>query len=149
MTVKANGTDAKDIATHFISATTGRATPAIMSKTINQAKILLQSNYTKEEIIDVIDYIIDVKKVHMYSLGYVSTCVNNMLSEINAIKNKEKAKQQEQELKQKMVELKEELKQSEVIENSKSTERNRDKLNRFGTESRVGEKFNFDMFKGQ
>lgn len=146
MTVKPNGTDAKEIALHFIELTVGRATPAIVSKTITQAKILLQSGYTKQEIIDVINYVIDVKHVHMYSLGYVNSCINNILNEIKINKEKEEAIKQKEEIKQQMEE--QQIQQNEVIEDGESTQRNRDKLNRFGVKPGLREKFNLDMLKG-
>lgn len=149
MTVKANGTDAKDIALHFIKRTSdGRSTPSIIAKTVNQAKTLLQNGYTKQEIIKVINYIVDIKHIDMYSLGYVSTCINNMIKEINKleeeIKAKELKKKHEEELNRISLEQ-----QGEVKGVGESTQRNRDKLSRFGSQSRVGEKFDFDMFKGQ
>ena len=78
--------DANKMAKYFIDKTAGRATPAIMKKTHAQAKTLLQSGYSKEEITKVIDFLIDEKKINIYSLGYVNTCINNVL---NTIKKKE------------------------------------------------------------
>lgn len=143
MTIKANGTDAKDVAIHFVKVTVGRATPAIIGKTVIQAKTLLESGYTKNEIIDVIDFLIDKKGIKMYSLGYVSTSINSVLKELQEEKDKIKL----QELKQEVKEQAEKLHKSEVVDDGESTQRNRDKLNRFGNESRVGKKFNFDMFE--
>ncbi len=149
MTVKANGTDAKDVALHFVKRTSdSRSTPSIIAKTTNQAKILLQNGYTKKEIISVIDYIIDVKKIDIYSLGYINTCINNMIKEINKLEEEQKVKELKRQREEELSKISLEQ-QSEVNENGESTQRNRDKLNRFGSKSRVGEKFDFDMFKGQ
>lgn len=148
MTVQPNGTDAKDIALHFVKVTTGRATPAIISKTVIQAKTLLQSGYTKDEIIKVIDYLIDVKKVQMYSLGYVGSSINSVLKEIQ-VKEDEECKKLKSEQIKKEVSAIQETQRSEVTHDGESTQRNRDKLDRFGNESRFGKKFNFNMFEGQ
>jgi hypothetical protein len=143
MTIIPSGTDAKDIALHFIKLTTGRATPSIMAKTIIQAKSLLSSGYTKEEILSVIDYLLKIKGMDIYSLGYVSSAINNVLKEMNKEKDKQKS-----------AEIKEQMKQTsesnikEVIASDESTQRNRDKSNGFGIQPRFGEKSFSDLFKG-
>lgn len=147
MTAKANGTEAKDIAIHFVEETTGRATPQIMKKSIIQAKILLESGYTKEEIIDVIDFIVSKKSIEMYSLGYVNACINDVLSEIKKHKSSEIEREKSKEVR-KEIESIQECQRNEVADDVESTKRNREKINRLGTESRFGEKFNFDMFEG-
>lgn len=147
MTVKPNGTDAKDIALYFIKVTTERATPAIIAKTVSQAKALLQIGYTKKQILDVIDRIVE-KGITMYSLGYVSACINDVLRELKELESIEVKKLQSATIK-KEIESHQELQRSEVNDDGESTKRNRDKLDRFGNESRVGKKFDFDMFKGQ
>ena len=146
MAVVPNGTDAKDIALYFIDITSTRTTPAIVAKTIIQAKELLKHNYTKEEIISVIDYLIDVKKVNIYSLGYISSSINDTLREINEIKKREIALKQIQETKEKLA-IAFESTRNEVSDNSKTGERNREKASRTSFQSRLGEKFNFDMFE--
>ena len=93
MTVQPNGTDAKDIALHFVDMTTGRATPTIMKKTIIQAKVLLSNGYTKDEIIKTIDHIIS-KGIEMYSLGYVNASINDILREIQKIESSKKVEEQ-------------------------------------------------------
>lgn len=140
--IKANGTDAKDIAIHFINATSGRATPSIMARTINQAKTLLTSGYTKEEVKETIDYIISNKNIDMYSLGYVSTCINNILKEIIKTKQKNISNLE----KEKLDELNK-AKQDEVEVDGNSAERNRAKTSRFGVQPRFGKEFTFDLFK--
>lgn len=146
MTVKPNGTDAKDVALYFIRTTSGRATPAIISRTVVQAKTLLQSGYTKAEILDVIDVVID-KGIEIYSLGYISTCINDVLRELREAKRVEEKKILSAQLKEEIASQQEQ--QSEVSNDGESTDRNREKLDRFGNESRFGKKFNFDMFEGQ
>lgn len=141
-----NGTEAKDIALYFIKLTQGRATPSIIAKTIRQAKSLLAHEYTKEEIIKVIDYIVLEKKYEVYSLGYINTCINDVLREI-------KKKEEKEELEKKKAEIRNQLTSeqvhSEVKDDGKSTERNREKARRIGVQSRFREKFNLDMFEGQ
>lgn len=137
--------DAKQIALHFIEKTSGRATKAIMGKTINQAKSLLTEGYKKEEILNVIDYLIDVKKIDMFSLGYVNVSINSILLTINKAQNEliknEKTKQVEKEV----LAMNEENR--EVLQNDESTQRNKSKLNKFGVQSGVREKSFVDMFE--
>lgn len=138
MAVRANGTHAKDIALHFVNSTTGRATKNIMVKTVQQAKSLLESGYEKQEIIDAIDYVVDVKGVQMYSLGYISASINSILIEMKQKKEIDLAKQQI---------ASSQVQQKEVIHDEKSGERNKRKADRFGSQSRFREKFNLDMFE--
>ena len=140
----ANGTDAKDVALHFVQQTNvERITPAIMSKTINQAKNLLNSGYTKQEIVSVIDYVL-TKGTHMHSIGYVSTCINDVLREIEKQRLLDEAVKVKKEINARATE-----KQSEVNVDVESAERNRLKANRFGVQSGFGEKYSFDMFEGK
>lgn len=142
MTIKPDGTVAKDIALYFIEQAVGRATPAIIKKTIVQAKSLMQHGYTKEEIISVIDYILKIKKTNMYSLGYVSASINDILMEIKKIKAQEEVKQQKELIKEGLKSIK-----CEVIKDCSSTKRNRDKADRLGIKSRFGEKSISDLFE--
>lgn len=139
--IQVNGTDAKDIALHFINVTVGRATPMIIKKTIIQAKTLLESGYTKDEILKVITYLIDKKEIQMYSLGYVGTCINNVLKETTQQEVKEQVKA--------AITYEQESKRDEVASDGESTQRNRDKVNRFGIQPRFREKFDFDLFEGK
>lgn len=140
MTTNINGTQAKEIALYFIERTTERATPAIIAKTITQAKSLLKCGYTKKEITDVIDYLIDTKHVTLYSLGYVNSAINNILLEIKKEKNKQK----------KTIPptfIQTHIERNEVELDDETTKRNKSKLNRFGIQPRLGKKFTFDMFE--
>jgi hypothetical protein len=143
---KPNGTDAKDIALHFIDLTMGRATPAIIAKTVNQAKVLLASDYTKEEIISVIDYIVANKSVTMYSLGYVNACINSVLREINLEQDKQKANKLKQTIKTSFAK---QITPKEVVVNDDSTQRNKNKCARFGVQPRVRTKPYLDLFEKQ
>jgi hypothetical protein len=116
-----------------------------MSRKVVQAKSLLNSDYTKEEIIKVIDYLVDVKKTEMYSLGYVSACINKVLKEITSEELNEKAKEEKEKLAESIKDAVSEVRG--VIDDGESTERNRRKIAGLGVQSRFGEKLDFDLFK--
>lgn len=140
----ANPTDAKTIALYFLDMTTDKYTKSIIARTINQAKNLLSAGYTKEEIIETIDYILDKGDIKMYSIGYINTCINDVLRKINVEKEKERvAKLIEQSKEDYLNEDKEE----EVISTDESTERNKLKAERTGIQSRKREKSYLDMLK--
>lgn len=144
MTVQPNGTEAKDIALYFVQQTTGRATPSAIAKTITQAKSLLASGYTKDEVLACIDYVLQVRKIEMYSLGYINAGINSILEDVNKQKTQDLIKSKASEVKEQMSALAE---KDEVKVNGESTQRNRDKLNRIGVQSGFGKKFNFDLFE--
>lgn len=150
MTIHANGTDAKEIVIRFFELKNIRATPPIYAKTMSQCKSILSAGYTKEEIIEVMEYIILEKKVDMYSIGYISASINDMLREINEKKAKEEAEKRIKEIREQLASS-EQTPQSEVRTNDESTQRNREKAERgrTGVQSRLRKKFNFDMFEGQ
>jgi len=144
MTVKANGTHAKDVALHFMKATgVERATPAIFGRTIAQVKNLMEHGYTKEEIISVIDFVVS-SGVKMYSIGYINSCINDVLAKIATQEHTSKAAQIKEELAKKHAE-----ERKAVSADVESANRNAEKARRFGVQSRIGKKFNFDMFEGQ
>ena len=130
MTVNVSGTDAKDIALYFIDLTSGRATPSIISRTIIQAKSILSSGYTKEEIIKVIDVMVGKKGASIYSLGYISASINSVLNEIK----KEDVKEQAKIIKNQIKEMS--VPQIEVKADDDSGNRNRNKSERFGIAKR-------------
>lgn len=139
--------DAKEIAFYYFEATNvNKTTPNIIKKTISQAKSLLTYGYTKEEILKVIDYIVNVKKVKMYSIGYVFSAINNILKEIDKIEVEKRQKEIVEQTKKEIASTNE-AKRNEVILNNESTKRNQDKLNRFGIQSRFGKEFDCNMFK--
>lgn len=144
MAVKPNGTEAKEIGLYFLEQTgVKRMTPAIVSRTIGQVKNLLKSGYTKEEIKEVIDHNID-KGINMYSIGYISASINDALREIEEAKLKSRAGNVLEEQRKYQDEMR-----KAVDGGSEATKRNATKAGRFGVKSRVGEKFNFDMFEGK
>ena len=141
--VKANGTVAKDIAIYFLDMTQERYTPAIVSRTVGQAKNLLESGYTQTEICSVIDFIVNETSTVMYSLGYVSSAINDVLKDINAMAIMKAHKELIEESKASY--QKEENK--EVDKDVESQIRNRDKLSGFGNEPGKREKSYLDMLK--
>jgi len=133
--------DAKEIALHFIKRTDGRATPSIIARSILTAKEVLLSGYSKEEVISVIDYVLDIKKVPMYSLGYVSVCINSILKEINKESTRQRANQIRKDHETSFAEVK----QKEVVYNDESKKRNQDRSSRLGLQpnsKRFDELFN-------
>jgi hypothetical protein len=143
--VKANGTHAKDIAIHFLNNTQERYTSAMVAKTIVQAKKLLEDGYTKEEIIDVINYIVDKTSVQMYSLGYVSTAINSVLRKIEEEKEAQRISDLVEQQKQEYDAIRKEVNHEQFEGN----ERNKRKLEGFGVKPRFGEESFIDMFEEQ
>lgn len=139
--VKVNGTIAKDIAIHFLNSTQERYTSAMVSKTIVQAKKLLEAGYNKQEIIDSIDYVVNRTSVQMYSLGYISTAINSILMKL-------KEEDESKRIKEIIEKQKEEHATNRIeVKYDESSERNKNKLDRFGTESRERKESIVDMLK--
>lgn len=144
---KVNGTHAKEVAIYFLDMTQDRYTPAIVAKTVVQAKHLLGAGYTVEEIKRVIKYIVDVNGVSMYSLGYVSSAINSVLEKINELEKEEVVQAMIQQSKDEMSAHKEADRGEVEKDESESRERNRKKLDRVGIQSREREKSYLDMLK--
>ena len=75
----------------------------------------------------------------MYSLGYVNVCIDDVIAKL---KQQAASKQITEQF---ATHAKE--KQTEVLGCDESTDRNREKLDRFGVQSRFREKHHFDMFE--
>lgn len=140
MTSTANGTHAKDIALYFLEKTEQRYTASIIARTVNQAKTLLSADYSKDEIISVIDYIVDKSDVDMYSLGYLNSNINRILRLVKKEDTKEEVEKQKKESVN--ISLK-----REVVNVDESNNRNKDRINRYGIQSRKRKEYNFDMLK--
>lgn len=142
MTV-ANGTEAKDVALHFLKAIgVERFTSSIMGRTIKQSKEILQAGYSVKEVTMVIDRLV-AKGVDMYSIGYVSASINDVLAEIKEFEEVEKRqafqKKQEQEL----------AKDREAVKiDEQSKERNARKARKSSVQSRLREESYLNMLKG-
>lgn len=133
---------ANRIAKAFIKATAGRATPAIMKKNHAQAKTLLQAGYTEEEILRVLTYLVEEMKVEIYSMGYISACINDTLRILRKRDTQEAARKARQEHEATLPE------RNEVNFDDASARRNQDKSGRFGLQSRFGEESFSDLFEG-
>jgi Holliday junction resolvasome RuvABC DNA-binding subunit len=140
-----NPTHAKEIALYFLDLTQDKYTPNIVARTVIQAKALLSAGYTKVEIIQVIDAVLK-KKPDVYSLGYVSSSINDILREIKEKETSVLAEKQREKLRTQIAETIE-SNRSEVTRVDESTERNREKARRASAQSRFGKKFDFDMFE--
>jgi len=134
--------DAKDIAIYFVNSTNMKASKALMSRTIVQAKSMLSDGFTKDEIIKTIDYVINVKKVNLRSLGYINVVISDLLPQVL----KHEAQLSTQNVGKELAAFIE-ASRSEVRGNDESTNRNKSKLNGFGLQPRFGEKLDFDMFE--
>lgn len=76
-------TESQVIADYFYNAKNIKTTPAQYRLTLGQAKQLLDSGYSKDEIKDSIDYLIEnPPEKGFFSLGFLSYCINNVLSQI-------------------------------------------------------------------
>lgn len=138
---EANGTDAKDIALHFCAKCNIHPTSTIIARTIVSVKQLLANGHTKKRIIDCINYSVDVKKLDLYSFGFIVKAIDNMYKEMDNHEELEKYREV-------MSSTKGSVPLSEVKQdNGDSAERNRNKLHRFGAQSRFGKEFDFDLLK--
>lgn len=136
--------DSKEIALYFLDLTQDKFTPAIVARTVKQARALLESGYTKEEVIRVIDAVLKVNP-NVYSLGYISASINDVLRKLNEFEKSEAVSKQREEMRtQNALTIQES--RSEVSPDE-STERNREKARRASVQSRFGKKFDFDMFE--
>lgn len=134
--------DAKDIAIYFVNSTNMKASKALMSRTIVQAKSMLSDGFTKDEIMKTIDYVINVRKVDLRSLGYINVVISDLLPQVL----KQEAQLSTQNVGKELAAFIE-ASRSEVRGNDESTNRNKSKLNGFGLQPRFGEKLDFDMFE--
>ena len=140
----ANPTFAKDIAIHFLELTQDRFTPSIVARNVKQAKALLSEGYTKEEIIEVIDVVLK-KNPNVYSLGYISASINDVLRDLNEAKKRELMEKQKIEMR---TQIEQQMRESRTeVTQDESTTRNREKARRAVVQSRFGKKFDFDMFE--
>lgn len=144
MAVKPNGTDAKFIALHFLKETgVDRPTSGVVARSIKQVKTLLDEGYTKDEILATIDHLIS-RGVNMYSIGYISSAIIDVLKELEQASQKEHGKELRKELEQQQA-----LERKAVETDGEANRRNAEKAGRFGVQSRKREKFNFDLFEEQ
>lgn len=146
--MKANPTVARDIALYFLEATDQRYTSSIIAKTVIQAKSILEAGYTKDEIIQCIDWVVDKTNVIMYSLGYISTMINKILENIKQEAEDEEKNEKLKKYREDMLNFQQDLlkKEGEELVNETS-DRNRRKANEFGNKSGKRKKYYFDLFE--
>ena len=126
----------KSVATHFFKETNKKPTSNMFARTMSDIK-KLNDKYELQDIYDAISYIIEVKKVDMYSFGYVVVSIDNIYKEMIALKYIEKAKEVKEQMKNYIPEVK----------TNDSTKNNSNKSERFGVQCRFGEKLDFDLFE--
>jgi len=144
--IKPDPTDAKTLTLHFLELTNNELNTPNIQRTIVQVKGVLAKGYTVEQITKVIDHVLE--RTMIYSFGYIAKVIDKVLAEINEKEEQERTKvlaeaairQQEQSNAER---------RGKVDEFDESTERNRNKAGKFGVQSRLGKKFDFDMFEGQ
>ena len=131
--------DVQEITRYFINNVIGQADQRFWKRTAAQVKSL-NKNYSKDQIIQVIDYLVYEKNVNLYSFGYVSAAINDVLETLNCrnLANQEKEKME-----------KHHIQGREVKKDDKSGERNRGKAEQLGLQSRIREKYSFDLFEGE
>lgn len=119
----ANPTIAKDLVLHFFSLKNYTITPDVMAKSMVQMKRLLDKGYTPEQI----KATMECYKDDMYSVGYLDHVIDEYITKEYMRKLKEK-----------------DLK---TLTEVNSTGNNKQKAERFNSQSRVRKKYNFDLFK--
>lgn len=134
MTKAVNGTDAKDIALHFIGAKELELTKTNIIKNIAIAKSILDLGYPKESILIAID--LNIEK--MYSLGFIKFVIEEVHIAIMA-------KAKEDEIKEALSRIN--TKKTFVESEGDGTNRNKQKLERKSNLSRLGKSYPDDLFK--
>lgn len=147
MSPKANPTDAKTIALHFIKLTQPKVEPSRVARTIKQVKTLQEEGFTTEQIYYTIDKVLS-KKANVFSFGYISASIVDVLRELEEENEKALTKKQADEARSLIASSYEET-QSEVLAEDDSTKRNREKASRNSVQSRLRTKSYFDMFERQ
>lgn len=124
-------TEAKDLALYFLSINEIEMTPVMVGKTIGQAKGLLGKGYSYEQLREAVLFFSTDGKPDggLRSIYYINYVIDDY---INDKIRREEAK-----------------KRTEKILNSEvgGEKTNEERLKEFDAQSRLGAKYNFDMFK--
>jgi hypothetical protein len=128
----------RDVAIYFLNLSNQEKSRTNIIRAVKSAGTLLES-YSSSQVKDVIEYLIDVKKIDLYSLAYLNNHMDKYLEEIENIRLKETYAEHIKNIQTQPTQ--------EVSVDEQSVERNNGKLHRFGIQSRVREKFNFDLFE--
>lgn len=147
MSPKANPTDAKTIALYFINLTQTKVTASHVARTIKMVKSLQVEGFTTDEIMYTIDKVLS-KKADVFSFGYISASIMDVLRERKEEETKASTKKQADEVRSLIASSSQEEMQSEVLVEDESTRRNREKATRNSVQPRFGKKSYFDMFEG-
>lgn len=130
-----NPTDARTVALEFHRLVFGKVINGKVAQTVVQAKRLLDEGYDVEDILLLVEYIVRYTSVNMYSLGYVSAVIRDLLPKAKVKQEYEKQLKLQEEMAEKAREL----------EVQNDAERNRSKARDFGIQSRGRKKHNFDL----
>ena len=130
-------TDSKEVALYFLEKTKQNLhkdkMKSFMARTVPQIKRLLCFGYTRDDLVNTIDYIQDKTKTNMYSFGYVVAVIEDLLPKVQADIEKDMIKQLPKEVNYGAEQVK---------------ENNRRKRGRnTGFQSRIREKFTSDLFE--
>lgn len=131
---------ANDIAKYFVDVALGKNAKKSDYGRSNKLAASLLKDFTKDEIVKVIDYLVYVKRTKMYSFGYVSTVINEVLETLN---HNELASVE----RDKMNDLL--RREQEVTIDNATGERNRNKAGRLGTKPRFGKELDLNLFEGE
>lgn len=118
-----NPTNAKELVLYFHTIKELEIIPETMAKSMVQMKQLLKKGYTPEQIKSTMEYYKD----DMYSIGYLQYVIDKHITE------------------EYMKELKD--KELETLTEVSQAGDNRQKAERFNSQSRFGKKYNIDLFK--
>jgi hypothetical protein len=141
-----NPTEAKEIALEWLKLLGNKPTPPLMARTVKQVKGLMQVGFSDEEIRYTMEHVVRTNP-NVYSFGYVEACINDVLRKRAEEKQKQENKQISENLKNQTASIV--TSESEVTKDDESSERNRRKAKRLGVQSRVREKYYFNLFERQ
>lgn len=130
-------TDARTIALEFCKQAFDKPTKSQIARTVIQAKQILSEGYSVDDTLLTLDYALNVKRVNMYSLGYLKVTMGDLLPQAVAHRDKEKAKKEQQAL----------IEAQRNAEEVNDAERNRTKARGYGVQSGFGKKHSFDMLE--
>ena len=127
-------TDAKEVALYFCEAKQiNPSQKGVMPSAINNAKRLLADGWSVDEIMETIDYVLNTNP-SVYSLGYLSFCIESVQEKIQKKRSALIDKAAVQQATQRA--------ESEVKEIEYDARRNDEKFN---TKSSIRKKRNFDL----
>lgn len=130
--------DAREIVQYFFNKCCIDAESKAFARTTAQVNKLL-STYSKQDIINVINHLVDVKHVNIYSFGYVLLLIDETMS----LFKKQAAAVH---VAEQIAEHAKSVVTTEVKQDGESAKRNTSKASRFGVQPRFGKKSDFNLF---